>query len=43
MGVASNRVDVHRACAAAERSLERRAEPLSALFLPADRLPARAR
>jgi alpha-mannosidase len=33
MGVASNRVDVHRACAAAERALERRAEPLSALFL----------
>ncbi len=28
MGVASNRVDVHRACAAAERSLEKRAEPL---------------
>src|SRR5436190_22299619 len=39
MGVASNRVDVHRACAAAERSLERRAEPLSALFLPADAYP----
>ena len=39
MGVGSNRVDVHRACAAAERSLERRAEPLSALFLPADRYP----
>ena len=39
MGVASNRVDVHRACAAAERSLERRAEPLSALFLPPDRYP----
>ena len=33
MGVASNRVDVHQACAAAERSLERRAEPLGALFL----------
>ena len=32
MGVASNRVDVHQACAAAERSLERRAEPLNALF-----------
>ena len=31
---ASNRVDVHQACAAAERALERRAEPLSALFLP---------
>ena len=40
MGVASNRVDVHRACAAAERSLERRAEPLSALLLPPDRYPA---
>jgi len=33
MGVASNRVDVHRACAEAERALERRAEPLSALLL----------
>src|SRR6202022_1075971 len=32
MGVASNRVDVHQACAAAERALERRAEPLSALL-----------
>jgi mannosylglycerate hydrolase len=32
MGVASNRVDVHRVCAAAERSVEKRAEPLSALF-----------
>src|SRR6476661_5383408 len=39
MGVGSNRVDVHRACAAAERSLERRAEPLSALLLPADSYP----
>jgi mannosylglycerate hydrolase len=39
MGVASNRVDVHRLCAAAERALERRAEPLSALFLPAHRYP----
>ena len=39
MGVGSNRVDVHRACAAAERSLERRAEPLSALYLDADRYP----
>jgi alpha-mannosidase len=39
MGVASNRVDVHRACAAAERSLERRAEPLSALFLPGGAYP----
>ena len=33
MGVASNRVDVHQACAAAERAIERRAEPLSALLL----------
>lgn len=33
MGVASNRVDVHQACAASERAIERRAEPLSALFL----------
>lgn len=32
MGVASNRVDVHQLCAAAERALERRAEPLSALL-----------
>jgi len=32
MGVTSNRVDVKRAAAAAERALERRAEPLSALF-----------
>jgi hypothetical protein len=39
MGVASNRVDVHRACAIAERSLERRAEPLSALLLPASGYP----
>ncbi len=39
MGVGSNRVDVHRACARAERSLEKRAEPLSALYLPADRYP----
>ncbi|HEV7524322.1 MAG TPA: glycoside hydrolase family 38 C-terminal domain-containing protein [Acidimicrobiia bacterium] len=39
MGVASNRVDVHRACARAERSLEKRAEPLSALFLPAAQYP----
>jgi len=40
MGVASNRVDVKQAAARAERSLERLAEPLSALFLPADRWPA---
>jgi mannosylglycerate hydrolase len=39
MGVGSNRVDVHQACAAAERSIERRAEPLSALFLPEDLYP----
>jgi alpha-mannosidase len=39
MGVASNRVDVHRACAAAERSLERRAEPLSALLLDPTEYP----
>src|SRR4051795_2607157 len=39
MGVVSNRVDVHRACAVAERAVERRAEPLSALFLPADAYP----
>ena len=32
MGVASNRVDIHRACATAERAVEKRAEPLSALF-----------
>jgi alpha-mannosidase len=39
MGVASNRVDVHQACAVAERTMERRAEPLCALFLPADQYP----
>jgi mannosylglycerate hydrolase len=39
MGVASNRVDVHQACAAAERALERRAEPLTALFGPAEQYP----
>jgi alpha-mannosidase len=39
MGVASNRVDVHQACAAAERAIERRAEPLSALLLPAEDHP----
>ena len=33
MGVASNRVDVHQLAARAERSLERCAEPLSALIL----------
>ncbi|MEZ5142296.1 MAG: glycoside hydrolase family 38 C-terminal domain-containing protein [Acidimicrobiales bacterium] len=40
MGVGSNRVDVKQAAATAERSLERVAEPLSALFLPAERWPA---
>ena len=39
MGVTSNRVDVKRAGAAAERELERRAEPLSALYLPASEYP----
>lgn len=34
MGVASNRVDVKQAASRAETVLERRAEPLSALFLP---------
>ena len=40
MGVASNRADVRRAAATVERSLERLAEPLSALLLPADAWPA---
>lgn len=39
MGVGSNRVDIKQAAAIAERSLERQAEPLSALFLPADHWP----
>ncbi|HUD16093.1 MAG TPA: glycoside hydrolase family 38 C-terminal domain-containing protein, partial [Acidimicrobiales bacterium] len=39
MGVASNRVDVKREAARAERALERRAEPYSALYLPAERWP----
>ena len=39
MGVASNRVDVKQGAARAERTLERMAEPLSALFLPAGRWP----
>ena len=41
MGVGSNRVDVHRACvwAEAQRSLEKRAEPMSALFLPVHEYP----
>ena len=41
MGVASNRVDVHQACAAAERAIERVAEPLNALFAPPERYPHR--
>jgi mannosylglycerate hydrolase len=39
MGVASNRIDVKQAAARAERALERLAEPLSALFLPAEHWP----
>ncbi|MBI2703940.1 MAG: alpha-mannosidase [Actinobacteria bacterium] len=39
MGVASNRVDVKQAAAAAERVLERVAEPASALFLPPEQWP----
>ncbi|MGQ0823638.1 MAG: glycoside hydrolase family 38 C-terminal domain-containing protein [Actinomycetota bacterium] len=39
MGVASNRVDVHQAAAVAERALERRAEPLCALFVPPAEYP----
>ena len=39
MGVGSNRVDVKQASARAERALERLAEPLSALFLPAEAWP----
>ncbi|MEX2658869.1 MAG: glycoside hydrolase family 38 C-terminal domain-containing protein [Acidimicrobiales bacterium] len=39
MGVASNRVDVKQAASRAETVLERRAEPLSALFLPPERWP----
>ena len=42
MGVASNRVDVKRAAAIAERALERRAEPLWALFQPAESWPGSA-
>ena len=41
MGVTSNRVDVKREGALAERQLERRAEPLAALFQPADQYPGR--
>jgi hypothetical protein len=39
MGVASNRVDVRQAAARAERAVERLAEPLAALFLPAEHWP----
>jgi mannosylglycerate hydrolase len=39
MGVASNRVDVHQACAAAERAIERGAEPLSALLFAPEKYP----
>ncbi len=39
MGVTSNRVDVKRVGAAAERELERRAEPYCALYLPAEAYP----
>jgi mannosylglycerate hydrolase len=41
MGVASNRVDVKRAAARAERALERFAEPLCALYMEPERFPAR--
>jgi alpha-mannosidase len=40
MGVTSNRVDIRQAAARAERTLERLAEPLSALFLPPERWPS---
>lgn len=39
MGVLSNHIDVHQAAARAERVLERQAEPLAALFQPAERYP----
>ncbi len=39
MGVASNRVDIHQASAAAERALERLAEPLNALWRAPDQWP----
>lgn len=41
MGVTSNRVDVKQAAGRAERALERRAEPLAALFCPPDAWPRR--
>jgi hypothetical protein len=40
MGVVSNRVDVRRAAADAERAIEQTAEPLAALLLPPERWPA---
>jgi hypothetical protein len=40
MGVTSNRVDVRAAAARAERALEQLAEPLAALYQPAERWPA---
>jgi len=39
MGVTSNRVDVRAAAARAERALEQLAEPLAALYQPAERWP----
>ena len=39
MGVASNRVDVHQACAAAERALERQAEPMARCSCRAEQYP----
>ncbi|MEZ5135841.1 MAG: hypothetical protein R2699_12500 [Acidimicrobiales bacterium] len=39
MGVASNRIDVKQAAARVERGLERLAEPLATLHLPADAWP----
>jgi alpha-mannosidase len=41
MGVASNRLDVHQLCARAERSIERRAEPLAALYAEPNAYPDR--
>ncbi len=41
MGVASDRVDVKQAASRSERALEQLAEPLSALFLPAEDWPGR--
>ncbi len=41
MGVTSNRVDVKRSASSAERQLERRAEPLSALFCAPQDWPER--